>query len=515
MKRTLLRRALPGLLAGALLLTACADTTAEQAAPTAEPARPTSAAAAGPLPVPTEGSMRLSDGTVVANGRVLPAQVISMSFEIAGVFSDLQVKPGDAVTAGQVLGSLDTRQLALRVDEARAQLAEARAAYEQLTAGVGEADLQRAQAQIDAAQARLAAEANEVTAKDLEAAEARLREARASAAQLSAGPLKEDIALLQSQVDVARSRLDTRRDALAAEKLRVELQVERAANDLRVAQDNYSRVYWANQNGGSDGSTLTQDEIDAEALAKRVMENAEARLGEVQLTLEEARKREATELETYQAELRQAETRLNRLLLPADQQAIARADRLVAEAQAELERLKGLARQNNLDALSAEVRQAEATLADLLADPRTSDLAIAEARIARAEVGLKQAELDVEQASLRAPISGVVADIDIEPGQVVNAGIPVLVLADTSSWRIATADLNEMSVSQVREGDEVTITFFAAPDLRLAGKVSYIETIGRESGLGTSYTVFITPDSWDERLRWNMSAQVTFAPLQQ
>jgi HlyD family secretion protein len=157
------------------------------------------------------------------------------------------------------------------------------------------------------------------------------------------------------------------------------------------------------------------------------------------------------------------------------------------------------------------LRQAEAALAQLTADPRTSELAIAEARVTRAEVQLKQAELDVERGQVRSPIAGTVAGVTAEPGQVAKGGGTVIVVADLSSWQLTTADLNELSVSQIRENDPVRINFFALPGLELTGKVAYIETMGRESGVGTSYTVTVIPDTWDDRLRWNMSAQVVFS----
>jgi HlyD family secretion protein len=511
MKRTMLRTLAPALLGGALVLAGCAQATPEVAEPTAATTSAAAAPTSGPAPVPTEGSVRLADGTVLANAKVLPVHVVDLGFEAGGVVADIAVQPGDKVSAGQVLGSLDTRNLALEVEGAKAQLAEARANYDRLTEGATPAELAQAKAAVAEAQARLEAQQAAVSEKEIAAAEAQLREARAAQAQLLAGPRAEDIAALQAAVDNARSRLQTRADALAAEKARRELQVEQVANQLRNAQDEYSRIQWANRNVSEDPAKLPQGAIDAEAAAKRAMENAERDLDEARLSLEEARKAEVTETATYQAELREAEARLNQVLAPALPADKAAADKAVAEAQARLDQLRGKGRSSNIAISVAELDQAQAGLNRLIEDPQTSLLAVAEARVAAAEVQLKQAELAIERAQVRSPIDGTVASISVEPGQVVDDRSPAMVVADLTSWQLVTADLNELSVSQIRENDPVQVTFYALPGLQLTGKVKYIETIGRESGVGTSYTVTVIPDNWDERLRWNMSAQVVFS----
>jgi HlyD family secretion protein len=83
-----------------------------------------------------------------------------------------------------------------------------------------------------------------------------------------------------------------------------------------------------------------------------------------------------------------------------------------------------------------------------------------------------------------------------------------VILADLSSWQIETEDLTELNVVRVREGDAVTISFDALPGFELPGTVSAIEPLGANRQGDIVYTVVVTPDSWDERLRWNMTATV-------
>ena len=53
------------------------------------------------------------------------------------------------------------------------------------------------------------------------------------------------------------------------------------------------------------------------------------------------------------------------------------------------------------------------------------------------------------------------------------------------------------------------MTFDAIPGLELSGHVSQIKPYGDTRQGDIVYTVTITPDQQDERLRWNMTAKVS------
>jgi HlyD family secretion protein len=110
---------------------------------------------------------------------------------------------------------------------------------------------------------------------------------------------------------------------------------------------------------------------------------------------------------------------------------------------------------------------------------------------------------------LVAPFSGTVASVDIDPGEFAAPGATVVRLADTSNWQIETTDLTELNVANVREGMPVTLTFDAVPELQLSGKVTKIKPYGENKQGDIVYTVIVTPDQQDARLRWNMTAKVT------
>jgi len=111
-----------------------------------------------------------SAGRIAANGIIVPAAQICLSFQAGGRVEELAVKVGDVVVAGQLLARLDASSLERDVARAEADLALAQAQLAQIqaepreeavaaaesNAAAAEADLTAAGANLTAAQASLA-----------------------------------------------------------------------------------------------------------------------------------------------------------------------------------------------------------------------------------------------------------------------------------------------------------------------------------------------------------------------
>jgi HlyD family secretion protein len=118
--------------------------------------------------------------------------------------------------------------------------------------------------------------------------------------------------------------------------------------------------------------------------------------------------------------------------------------------------------------------------------------------------------LELADTELKAPFAGTIASLDLEVGEQVSAAAPapVVRLADLTSWRVETDDLTEINVVYVQEGDSVSISIDALPELELTGTVERIRPLGENKQGDITYTATIIPASSDERLRWNMTASV-------
>lgn len=498
-------------LAATLTLAACSAPAAEPPAPTGESLAATAAAQAPTaLALPVEAP-RIVDGRLVVPGRAVPEYNLELGFERTGPVVEIMVGLGDEVQAGDPIARLDTRALALDVESSKAALNQAQADYEALLSGATPAEVAQAQARLNRARGNLQKVAGEVTAADLEAARKSLEEKQARLDQLLAGNKPEVIAAAQALVDEDRAALASTRDRASAEKTIAESKLAEAANVLRNAQDRYSRIAWDHKN--RYGAEVPQPQKDIEAAALREAQNAESRLAQAQVEADQARQQETNLIAAAEARLKESESDLALLTRGPDADDIAAARADLASAQARVNSLSGDERAGSLTEAQAQVDEAQASLERLTADPATTDMAVVEAKVVRAEVALKQAELSLEQATLRAPAAGMVAAIDMAVGKVVEQREAVLTLASLSSWQVLIEDLNELNVVHIREGDEAVIHFFALPTLELKGRVERIETRGRsDKNVGTVYSVIVRPETWDDRLRWNMSASVAIIP---
>ena len=124
---------------------------------------------------------------------------------------------------------------------------------------------------------------------------------------------------------------------------------------------------------------------------------------------------------------------------------------------------------------------------------------------------LARAKAALAALEVTAPFAGTVVSVPAHVGEYSAPGAPVAYLADLSGWQVETTDLTELSVVNVHEGDPVTVTFDALPDLKLAGKVVTITRYGENKQGDIVYTVVVRLDQQDERLDWNMTAQVDIA----
>jgi HlyD family secretion protein len=160
----------------------------------------------------------------------------------------------------------------------------------------------------------------------------------------------------------------------------------------------------------------------------------------------------------------------------------------------------------------AAVQTAQTQLAKL--QPTADDRAALQASVNAAQAARDLAAEQLKEAQLVAPFAGIIETLDINAGEYVMPGTLVLHLADTSTWQVETTDLTELNIANVQLGNPVTLTFDAIPDLQLSGRVTSIQPYGQSKQGDIDYTVVVTPDQQDPRLRWNMTAKVSIEASQ-
>jgi multidrug resistance efflux pump len=383
---------------------------------------------------------------VMAEGQVVPVRSVGLSPAAAGRVAEVLVQNGDTLAAGQVILRLDAARQAAAVAQSQAGLSRAQARLQELNSGARPQEIASAQAALDAAQAQLARIQQGAKAEDIRAAEANLASAQASLAKLQEG-------------------------AGSGQLIAARTEVLNAASVLQQAQAAYDKV-----KGNPDIAALPQS---------------------VQL-------QQATN--AYEA----AKARLSDLEAGATNADLAGAQARVRQAQAQLDALKAPSRPADVATAEAEVRRAAAQLALVKDGSRPEVIAAAEADVAAAQAALDQAQAALAETELRAPFAGTVAEITILPGEQAAPGAAVVTLADFSAWLIETTDLTEMDVVKVQPGARASITLDAVPGLELPAEVVRINPVGKNQRGEINYTVVVRPLQDDARLRWNMTAAVTF-----
>lgn len=384
--------------------------------------------------------------TMIADGKVVPVLSADLGLSSSGIAVEIAVREGETVTAGQRLVQLDTQNTLVAIAQAKANLMNAQARYAELEAGSRDEDIAAARASLAAAQAQLDRITLSTENGDLAASQAAVNQAQANLQQVLDGNSEQQ--LIEARANIYN-----------------------AEADLSRAQNAYNQVKWRNDLGA---------------------------------TQEAANLQKATN--TYEA----AQARLTNLENGSTEAQIAAASAQLRQAQAQYQALQS-SRPADIAVYQANVRNAQAQLHKLLGGTRPEQLAQAEADVAAATAALQQQLVALGKLELRAPFTGTIASLDVALGEQVTLGAPILRLADLSQLQVETEDLTELQVVYIQEGDRAQVTFDALPELTVAATVVSIRHYGETSSGDIVYRATLALNQPDPRLRWNMTAVVTFA----
>jgi len=127
--------------------------------------------------------------------------------------------------------------------------------------------------------------------------------------------------------------------------------------------------------------------------------------------------------------------------------------------------------------------------------------------VARAE--LETATFNRRYAIIVAPASGVILKRSAEPGELVQAGIPILKLGSHARGAVVRAGLADRDVVRVRLGDRAVVRFDAFPDQTFEGSVT--ELAGASDPMTGTYDVEVAVPS-ASRLASGLVGRVEIRP---
>jgi len=180
----------------------------------------------------------------------------------------------------------------------------------------------------------------------------------------------------------------------------------------------------------------------------------------------------------------------------------------VEEAEASLRRLE--AEERNAAASYQRVEALyegdNAPLGDL--DAARAYFETATEAVHSAEKALEGARNLLGYTTLRAPVDGSVAEVDIETSENVRAGQTVVLLTSGDYPEVQVA-VPEALIAQVSEGDAVTATFDALPERSFPATVTEVGIMTAPSA--TAFPVTVRLVQTDPDIRPGMAAEVAFS----
>src|SRR5262249_28397489 len=120
------------------------------------------------------------------------------------------------------------------------------------------------------------------------------------------------------------------------------------------------------------------------------------------------------------------------------------------------------------------------------ADPQA--VAIAEAQIKAAQAALDLANYNVSRATLTAPFDGVVAKVNLTPGEPSPVDKPAIVLIDDRGFFV-DIPVDEVDIAQVSEGQIAAFAFDSLPGESVTGRVTRIAPTAQSIGDVITYAV--------------------------
>jgi HlyD family secretion protein len=220
----------------------------------------------------------------------------------------------------------------------------------------------------------------------------------------------------------------------------------------------------------SEGETVQAGQLiarldDTEQTEQHALNAAELDAAEAALAELEAGSR-PQEIAAAEAVLRSAEAERDRVRLDFVRQQELRAKEVIADRDFE-------SAQALLKVAEAGVAEAAEKLKLVREGPRAETIRQARAVVAQARASLALAATRLTETSLLCPLGGVVLSHNIEPGEFVSAGTPVVTVADTRHpWVRAYVDQTDLG--RVKPGQKVVVRTDTAPGRDLAGTVTFI-----------------------------------------
>ena len=156
--------------------------------------------------------------------------------------------------------------------------------------------------------------------------------------------------------------------------------------------------------------------------------------------------------------------------------------------------------------ISAErsIEEKRLSLAKIKKGPDELDIRAKKITIQQKEDALLTAKQSLADHYVRAPFSGVVAKVNAKKGDSASVGTAIATLV--TKQKMAEISLNEIDAAKIKTGQKAALTFDAVDGLNITGEVAEIDAVGTVSQGVVTYSLKISFDTQDDRVKPGMSA---------
>lgn len=405
---------------------------------------------------------------VKVDGTVTAAQDLSLAFQQGGVVSQVLVKPGDSVKAGQVLVQLNAQDASAAANQAAASLASAKANYDKVINGATGADIDVAKAAVDTAQ----------TALD--------------------NAKKNLTAVTNQQNQLVKNALST--------LLNTGLAAAPSTNNISSVIPTITGAYGGVQQGQYfikvySSGTGWRFSVTGLETADGLVSSAPVALGTEGLYIQFSTTANMTSNDTWTINIPNTQSSNYLTNLNSYQAALQTQIQAVTAAQ------------SAQDNAAAALTQAQATLTLKQTAARPEDIAAAQAQVEAAQAQVEAAQSALDKSRLTAPIDGVIASVGAKVGQTVTgstiAPSPAAVKMLSAQKFQIDAYVSETDVAKIKVGDSASVTLDAyGSGVTFAASVISIDPGATEQSGISTYKTTLQFAQTDDRIKEGMSASV-------
>ncbi|MDD9270911.1 efflux RND transporter periplasmic adaptor subunit [Paenibacillus sp. GCM10023248] len=163
-------------------------------------------------------------------------------------------------------------------------------------------------------------------------------------------------------------------------------------------------------------------------------------------------------------------------------------------------------------AAEAQWRGTEAKLELAISGPTENTLKALQADVERLNASLELANSGLSNATITAPIDGVIVKKGISPGELAQAGAQILSLVNMDQVQVELS-VADNQITQVKEGMNVDVTIQNVPGKSFPGVVSFVSPVANTNS--NSFPVKVKVDNKEGLLFAGMVAEVNLQASQQ